>query len=143
MIDKIQANARMTIEQLRPLSKIDFGYNAESVKWLEGYIERMRASGQFENEATKDKLISVFGSFLGECLVHCYGGAWTDVREGSWSVRIGNNFAFPFNKVTKQIDNGVEDGIYSFFRAIPFMFKDEIKLPPSRPEPRKPWWRFW
>src|SRR5689334_682595 len=67
MIEKIQANAQMTIEQLRPLSKIDFGYNAASVEWLEGYIERLRADGQFQPEAKKDKLISVFGSFLGEC----------------------------------------------------------------------------
>ena len=32
----LKANAEMTIEQLRPLSGMDFGYNGESVAWY-GY----------------------------------------------------------------------------------------------------------
>jgi hypothetical protein len=35
----------LVIQQLRPLSFDGFGYNAESVGWLEGYIERLRESG--------------------------------------------------------------------------------------------------
>jgi hypothetical protein len=88
-------------------------------------------------------LISVFGSFLGECIVRCYGGEWTTDADGNWSVRIGENFAFPFNKVSKQIDNGVEDGIGSFFRAVPLVLKGGVNIPPSPPPPSKPWWRFW
>ncbi|HUS36496.1 MAG TPA: hypothetical protein VM680_14185 [Verrucomicrobiae bacterium] len=143
MIDKIQANAQMTVEQLRQLSRIDFGYNAASIEWLEGYIERLRTSGEYEDEATKEKLISVFGSFVGECIVRCYGGEWTTDKDGNWSVRFGDNFAFPFTKVTKQIENGLEDGIGGFFRAIPLLCKDSIIIQPPPPPPRKPWWRFW
>lgn len=78
MVEHIKANAKMTIQQMRPLNRIDFGYTRESVEWLEGYIERLRQSGEFQAEATKDKLVSVFGSFLGECIVRCYGGVWAE-----------------------------------------------------------------
>lgn len=142
MIEEIQANARMTVEQLRALSGIDFGYNTESVEWLEGYIERLRLGGEFQNAAKKDKLISVFGSYLGECVVRCYGGIWTE-KDGSWGVRLGKeNFAFPFAKVSKQMENGVEDGIGSFFRVIPVIFKDDVRLA-EEVKPTKPWWQFW
>ena len=33
MLESIKANAEMTIQQLRPMSGIDFGYNRESVEW--------------------------------------------------------------------------------------------------------------
>ena len=141
MVEHIEANAEMTIQQLRPLSRMDFGYDRESVEWLENYIERLRRSGEFQAEATKDRLTSVFGSFLGECIIRCYGGVWTQ-REGVWCVAFdGDNVAFPFAKVSKQMDNGVEDGIGGFFRAIPVVFAGRVHLQP--PLPRKPWWRFW
>src|SRR5438132_3406075 len=54
MHQRIKANAEMTIQQLRPLSRMDFGYTRESVEWLEGYIERLRQSGEFATNATKD-----------------------------------------------------------------------------------------
>src|SRR5262247_3056399 len=98
MEEQIRANAEMVVEQLRPLSNIDFGYTKESVEWLEGYIERLKSSGQFDNDDNKRKLISVFGSFLGECIVRCYGAVWRQ-REGVWCVAFDEkNIAFPFAK---------------------------------------------
>ena len=131
----------MVVQQLRPLSGIDFGYTHESVEWLDGYIERLRSSGEFESVEVKDKLTSVFGSFLGECIVRCYGGTWKHHDEG-WSVVFDDdNVAFPFAKVAKQIDNGSEDSIASFFRVIPIVFKN---LPRSvQSTSRKPWWKVW
>lgn len=141
MIEHIQANAEMTIQQMRPLSRMDFGYTRESVEWLEGYIERLRQSGEFAADATRDKLVSVFGSFLGECIVRCYGGVWTQ-RDGVWCVAFpGDNFVFPFAKVSKQMEHGLEDSIGSLFRAVPVVFKDHVHIP--TPHPQKPWWRFW
>lgn len=117
--ENIKKNAQLTIEQLRQTSQIDFGYNSESVKWLEGYIERLRQSGQLQPETKRKKLASVLGSFLGECIIQCYGGSWV-MHEGCWAVAINNDFiAFPFNKIGKQMENGLEDGINSFFTSIP------------------------
>ena len=107
MEEHTRANAELVIQRLRPLSGIDFGYTKESVEWLEGYIERLRNSGEFENVETKTKLISVFDSFLGECIVRCYGGTWRLPEEaGVWYVAFKDDqLAFPFAKVGKQIDN--------------------------------------
>lgn len=142
MEEYIRANAEMVVQELRPLSGIDFGYTQESVEWLQGYIERLRNSGEFDNEETRTKLINVFGSFLGECVVRCYGGKWKRHDEAAtWCVAFDDdNVAFPFAKVTKQIDNGLEDGIASFFKVIPTIF-DDIEAASSTP--KKPWWKVW
>ena len=132
----------MIVKELRPLSGIDFGYTRESVEWLEGYIERLRNSGEFETVEMKNKLTSVFGSFLGECIVRCYDGTWKQHEAGLWCVAFDDdNVAFPFAKVAKQMDNGLEDGIASFFRVIPTIFKDLVRAVPSTP--KKPWWKVW
>jgi hypothetical protein len=141
MEENIAKNAQMTIEQLRPISQIDFGYNRDSVKWLEGYIERLRQSGQLQPEAMRQKLISVLGSFLGECMVLCYGGSWVK-QDGMWGVSIGDNFiAYPFNKLGKQMDNGLEDSIDSFFTSIPKLLSDYVHA--QETPTKKPWWKFW
>jgi hypothetical protein len=141
MEERIRANAEMVIQNLRPLSGIDFGYTQESVEWLEGYIERLRLAGEFESAESRDKLISVFGSFLGESIVRCHGGRWAQ-NEGMWCVAFDDqNIAYPFSKITKQIDNGLEDGIATFFNAIPAIFEDIERAAPSTP--KKPWWKVW
>jgi hypothetical protein len=40
---KIQDNVSLAIEQLGPLSDVDFGLNQKSVEWVEGFIERQRS----------------------------------------------------------------------------------------------------
>jgi hypothetical protein len=122
MIEHIKANAEMTIEKLRPVSGIDFGYTPESVEWLDGYIERLRLSGQFDSEDAREALVGVLGSFFGECIIRCYGGAWVE-QEGVWSVAFDDrNGVFPFAKVARQLENGLEDSIWSMFSLIPEIF---------------------
>ena len=142
MEEHIRANAEMVIEELRPLSSIDFGYTEESVEWLEGYIERLRNSGEFDSVETKNRLISVFGSYLGECIVRCYGGTWKEHGEGDWCVAFDDGtLVFPFAKVTKQMDYGPFDGITSFYRAIPAIMKHSSGAVSSIS--KKPWWKVW
>lgn len=131
----------MVVEKLRPLSGIDFGYTRESVEWLEGYVERLRNSGEFESVEMRDKLTSVFGSFLGECVVRCYGGRWRQ-HDGVWCVAFDDdNMAFPFAKIAKQIDNGLDDGIAGFFNVIPTIFNYQPDT--ATPTDKKPWWKVW
>ena len=143
MEEHIRANAEMVVRQMSLISDTDFGYTQESVKWLEGYIERLRLSGEFENVETKTKLISVFGSFLGECVVRNYGGTWKVYEDaGVWCVAFDDdNIAFPFAKVAKQMENGLEDGIASYFTVIPIVFKNLVRAEPSKLQ--KPWWKLW
>ncbi|HKS11042.1 MAG TPA: hypothetical protein VJS13_15945 [Pyrinomonadaceae bacterium] len=142
MEEYIRANAEMVVQELRPLSGIDFGYTHESVKWLEGYIERLRTSGEFDDVETKHKLMSVFGSFLGECMVRCYGGTWKEHGEGDWGVAFANGtMAFPFGRVRKQMDDGLSEGITSFFSAIPAILNHSSSV--VAVTPKKPWWKVW
>jgi len=138
MEEALKANAELTIRELGPLSGLDFGYNDASVEWLEGYIERLRRSGALQTAEQRDRLAGVLGSFLGECIVRCHGGAWAQ-RDGGWCIAFdARNAAFPFAKIHKQMDHGPEDGIAGFFRTIPAVFPAATRQPRS-----KPWWRFW
>jgi hypothetical protein len=141
MEEDIKAAAEMAVEQLRPLSGFDFGYTEQSVEWLEGYIERLRNSDEFASLDAKSSLIGVFGSFLGECIIRCYGGSWAK-HEGAWCVAFNSaDMAFPFAKVAKQFDNGLSDGISSFFRLIPILFEGRASA--QAPPPQKRWWKIW
>ena len=141
MEEQIRANAEMVLQELRKLSGVDLGYTGEGVDWLEGYVERLRTSTEFEGAEIRDKLTTMFGCFLGECIVRQYGGVWTQ-HEGVWGVAFSDdNMAFPFAKVAKQFENGLEDGISSFFRVIPVLFDGGAHSVPSASQ--KPWWKFW
>jgi hypothetical protein len=117
----IRANAELVVEQFGGVSGLDhFGYDAPSVQWVEGFIERQRVRADVDPRFV-DQMVSVLGSYLGECIIRTYGGQWSLGEEG-WRVEFDpKNAAFPFAKVEKQFANGAEDGISSFFTAIPLI----------------------
>lgn len=122
--DQIKANADLVIAKLGPLSDIDFGLNHESVVWVAGFIERQRQRDDIDAD-TIDGLVEVLGSFLGECMVANYAGQWQEA-DGRWGVQLKSKVtAFPFSKVRKQFDNGIEggDNIASFYEDFPFIAK--------------------
>jgi hypothetical protein len=130
-LHRIQANAQLAVEQLSAASALEtFGFNAPSVDWLEGYIERLRANNPKPDVV--ENLSSVLGCFLGECIIRTYGGHWSDDEQYGLCVAFNpQTAAFPLAKVRKQFENGVEggDGIYSFFTAIPVLFR--LQRPPT------------
>jgi hypothetical protein len=124
--DKIRANAELVIKELGPLSGLEFGYNAESVDWVDGFIEQQRNRSDLDKN-TINGLVDALGSFLGECIIRCFGGYWNN-SDGEWCVRFDKeNAVYPFNKVHKQFANGQEDSIRSFFELIPVMFKEHVQ----------------
>lgn len=114
-------------------TQLNLKYDAESVKFIEGFIERNKSS--FSREESNG-LINSLGSFVGQCIIENYGGQWqVDNDTGSVAVVFDdNNKAYPFAKVSKQFDNGLEDSVYSFYSVIPTVFKLDKK--------KKPWWKF-
>jgi hypothetical protein len=141
MEEQIRANAELVLQELRKLSGADFDYTQEAVEWLEGYIDRLRNSTEFENAEIRDELTSMFGCFLGECIVRQYGGVWAQ-HEETWCVVFGGgNKAFPFVKVAKQFEYGLGDGILSFFHVIPVIADSSAHSSPDVSQ--KPWWKFW
>jgi hypothetical protein len=118
---QIQANVDLVIRTLGPESGVDFGLNPESLTYVEGFIERQRV--QIDDPDRIDRLVSVLGSFLGACIIAHYGGQWRETDSGLAVALKGGNYAYPFNKVHKQFNNGLKggDSIAAFFRDIPVL----------------------
>jgi hypothetical protein len=108
-LGKIRANADFVVRQLGSMSGIDFGLNQASVAWTEGFLERQRgtlAGGD------GDGIVNVLGSFLGEAIIAAVPGAqWTDDEAGNLGILFASgDMAFPFAKVRKQLDDGLDAG---------------------------------
>src|SRR4026209_534921 len=81
--------------------------DSESVKWLDGYIERIRPG---MDESQIQGLSNTIGAFLGECIIANCGGSWRQADDGSWGVFFDDkNVVFPFAKAYKQLANGDGD----------------------------------
>ena len=128
--DKVKANSEFVINDLGRLASDlgdQFGYNRDSVEFVEGYIERTKKRGAKQEQI--DSLVQVLGSFLGECIRHTYGGEWREY-EGNPGVFFENGTAaFPFNKVGMQFKNGLPDSILGFFDVIPKIKGGELTAP--------------
>jgi hypothetical protein len=116
----IHRNASYVVGICQTLTDFGFLYDAESVKWLDGFINDLRAKpGTAEDH---DDLVSQLGAYLGQAIVENYGGVW-DIDDQGWHVRFDEqNRAYPLGKVAKQLANGAEDSIFSFYSAIPLLF---------------------
>lgn len=127
--DKIQANAQMVINDLGKLASDlgdNFGYNRESVEFIEGYIERCKQRGVTPEQT--EGLVQMLGSFLGECIVHVYGGEWREY-EGQPGIFFENGSgAFPFSKVRMQFKNGLQDSVLGFYDVQEKFCKGEIEF---------------
>lgn len=103
--------------------RLELEYDSNSIKFLEGFIERIKIN--FEKEE-RDGLITSCGAFLGETIIKNYGGEWEEDSNGVTCIKFDDkNVAYPFAKVEKQFENGLEDSVYYFFSVIPSIF--EIK----------------
>lgn len=112
-IAAIEANAKLVQDRIGATSGVDFDFTPESVKWLDGFIERTRTG--VTNPAG---LTQVLGSYLGEAIRRKYNCTW--MQGGSLQCDTGF-FLHPFGKVAKQLANGSEDSIYSFYEVIPVL----------------------
>ncbi len=128
MLERIRANAELVVSMASERLGLQVGYDERGVQWLDEFIQRQHEQG---NPAIREGLADTLGSYLGECIIHSFGGEWADV-DGSWCVRFDDrNAAYPLAKVAKQLANGAEDSVASFFSAIPLLFRGRIA--PTRP----------
>jgi hypothetical protein len=98
-------------------SGVSLTFDRASVAWTDEFIERLRPA---IHESLIDGLSVSIGAFLGECVRASYGGEWRRSEDGTWGVYFDDmNAAFPFAKVQKQLKNGKEDSILSFYEVIP------------------------
>lgn len=118
-LSMIRANAALVVAELGPLSGFDFGYDAKSIAWVDGYIERQRQ--RMSDADAVSSLVSVIGSYLGEAVIKSAGGHWGLHERDELGVVFDNgDWCFPFSKVAKQFAAGAEadgESILSFFNV--------------------------
>jgi hypothetical protein len=134
-INWIKHNAALVVRQSNPLVDFPFGYDEQSVAWLEDFIVRMRRRNDlFKHNC--EKLSAVYGCFLGEAMIARYGGRWHEDDLGDLHVLYEENIRFfPIAKVRKLIENGLEggDSILSIYNGIP-MFIEMLRADRDPPE---------
>lgn len=114
----IQHHVTLVQENLGPASNVDFKFSEESIKWLDGYIERNRKKGP------TDALEQVIASYLGETIRINYQCKWAGINEGVGLQCPGELTVLPLNKVSKQFESGHEHSVYDFYLAIPALIKE-------------------
>jgi hypothetical protein len=115
-LEKIRANAAFATEELGEARGAPIAYDEESVRWVEGFIERSRAN--YGPEGAPEGIVAVLGCWLGEAIIDQAGGTWADSEDGGLGVEFPNGDAvFPMTKVAKQFAEGVAAGesILSFY----------------------------
>ena len=115
-LDMIRANAAFAIGELADVSETEFGLDAASVDWTDGFLERQR---DLLDPDGAGGIVNVVGSYLGEAIIAAAPGAhWDTDDDGAICIAFANgDMAYPFAKVAKQLDEGAEGGesILSFY----------------------------
>lgn len=121
-MDENQNLAKQLTElALTAKNKLNIEFNDDGVKYLEGFIERVKS--QFPKEDS-DGIINTCGAFLGQCIIENYGGKWMYDENNQIVVSFGEkNNVYPISKTRKQFENGLDDSIYSMYSIIPLVFK--------------------
>ncbi len=97
-------------------------YDEKSVAWLDDYIAGIRATLSVD---IRDNLIDVLGSFsvsASGIATAAFGGRR---REGGPSHSTTTNAVFPFDKISKHLDDEGES-ILSLYTSIPLVFKEVL-----------------
>ena len=120
MPDKLRADADLVVRTVRENLGAHLTFDQAGVDWVDGYINRVR--GNFAADK-RSGLVGALGSFVGECIIRTFGGAWAE-EDGRWGVRVSDRiWACPYAKIEKRFENGPEDSVASFFRCIPLLDK--------------------
>lgn len=150
MVEHIYANAVLIRTFARDNCNAVVEYDDAGVRWLDAYIA---GPAQQLDADVKRKMLSMFGSYLGECIRQTYGGRWVPDEEQGWGLELAKEFTvYPFNKVDKQMDQIEGDSVHGLFTAIGPMLARHRSKPAAEPvrqrrpasaPARRPWWKFW
>jgi hypothetical protein len=124
--DKLRAVAELVVRTFRDELQVELRFDQAGVEWIDGYINRMRDSLPAKE---RPGLISTLGSYIGECIIRTYGGAWVE-KDGMWGVQVNDRiWACPFATIQRQFENGPDDSVVAFFTFIP-RFKRNLDKEP-------------
>jgi hypothetical protein len=115
--DQMREAAQEMITLFRERNDVHLAFDLEGVRWIDGYINRVRENFPPEK---RSGLVAYLAAFVGECIIKLFGGAWSQDENGMWGVSVTERiWACPLAKIDKQFDNGPEDSVASFVELIP------------------------
>ena len=102
----LQEDAQLVIDVLSEKEEVQLDYSADSISWLDTYIEQHRDELDARD---KSLLQEKFGAFLGESIRHNYGGRWVRDGSGGWKIVFQDDFqASPFELIGEHLDHHTE-----------------------------------
>jgi len=112
---ELHEDAQLVIEVISDKEDVRLDFSADSILWLDTYIDRHRAK---LNEGDKTVLREKFGAFLGETIRRHYGGQWVKGNGNHWMIAFGEQSqASPFDMISDHLDN--QTSLTQFFQHIP------------------------
>jgi len=71
-----------------------------------------------------EQLYQIWGSFLGEAMRRVVGGECVE-SEGTVGVKVGHIVTYPLSKIQKRFENGLEDSITFYYKALKTLAKSK------------------
>lgn len=112
---ELHEDAQLVIEVIREKEAVRLDFSADSVSWLDAYINQHRAK---LNKDDKTLLQEKFGAFLGETIRHHYGGQWVMAHGSQWMIALDEQRqASPFDMIGDHLDH--QTTLAQCFRHLP------------------------
>lgn len=100
---EFQEDAQLVIDVLSEKEHVQLDYSAESISWLDNYIDEHRSE---LNDVEKLLLQEKFGAFLGESILRNFGGRWVRSGNDRWMIALGETVkASPFELIAEHLDH--------------------------------------
>ena len=120
-VDQIRRNAEFVKVNFGSTSGLaDFGCNDRSYAYIDGFISRQIEAIRKDSRSI-DQFVSIVGSFVGECIVSTYRGAWK-LDDGGYAVEVTaqqqQHLLQPFERVSRRVQDGEQDSLQGYFREL-------------------------
>lgn len=100
---ELREDAELVIEVLSEKEDIQLDYTADSISWLDAYINEHR--GELD-AGDKSVLREKLGAFLGESIRRNFGGRWVKGSGDSWMIVFDEEHqASPFDIIGEHLDH--------------------------------------
>jgi hypothetical protein len=106
-------------------------YSNEALKFLDKHIMEFVSNEDSTGDPRLDAdlrvaLILTIGAYVGEHIIHNFGGEWYTDKKTFYIVKLKSITAYPVEKVQKRIELGIEDSLLWFVKFIGSMESDSI-----------------
>lgn len=109
-------------------------YHDDDVKWVDQLLQQYNqryATLNEEDQLNMNKLAEIWGMYVGEIIHrnHFPDSLWTqtDIGFGLRQNKDSDNVIFPCAKALKEVENGADDSILSFFKVSLLIFANKFQ----------------